>query len=348
MASLMPSGAPETFTGADGSAPNATNVVQTLNEGTGGGLSILGNQLRLRTGTVAQNRTSFRITGLSVADVETVFTWTVNSGLYGQVMVRAGSNVDTGNGYLLSLVPTDMTIGRHVSYSGPNLATVTHGFTNGQRVRTRVAMFGQVLRVRTWLATDPEPTSVWDLTVTDLVGSGGISGAGFVGWTASSATTGSKDLMIDDIDVQSTITPTQATLFATGSISMSGAETSTTNKKLLGSITPSGALTKSRAVVKILIGSIASSGLVKKTTLKAFAGSVAPATILTKRANKIMVGSIAPVALLRRAYVKRFAGSITPAGVTGTLAVGRIFGRPGIVVMSLVRRAEVSIRHRKG
>lgn len=347
---LMPSGAMETFTGSNGSSPSATNITTALNEGSGGTVTIQGNQLDLKTGTTQFNRTSVRITGLSVANFEVEFTWTVLalSYAFAACYLRSNSAIDGGQAYMFSLEPNDMTVTRHNptnTYAGPDLVTNTHGFTAGQVVRTRIALFGNVIRVRTWLASNSEPTSVWQINYTDT---GGFTTAGSVGFTVSSASAGSKDFLIDNVDIHDTITPTQATLNATGAITPAGALIKRANRSFTGAMTPAGALTKSRAVVRAMLGAITPAGALAKRPNKIMAGTVAPVGILVKRPSKLLAGVITPAALLKRAYVKRFTGAVTPAGVTDVLNVGRIFGRPGIVVMSLIKRAEIRIRHRKG
>jgi hypothetical protein len=345
MASVMPSGVPETFTGADGSVP--AQVTQALNEGSGGGISVQGNQLRVRTGGTTGNRTSVRLTGVSKTDVEMVFTWTVNSGLYGQAMLRsANASLDTGNTYQFSLVPNDMTlVRRSPGYSGPALVTATHGFTNGQVVRTRVAVFGQVLYARTWLAVDPEPTSVWQIIYTDT---GGITATGSLGISASSASTGSKDLFVDDLDAKDVLTPTQATLFAAGSVGLAGTETSIVRKAFSAALASAGAFTKSRAVVRAFSGALSTAGAMKRGLGRTFGGVLAPAGAKRAVAGKKFASAITPTAAIRRSPVKRLAGTVAPAGLGVVLFVGRIFGRPGIVVMKLVQKASVRIRQRKG
>jgi hypothetical protein len=350
---LMPSGAMETFSGSNGATPSATNITTALNQGSGGSVTIQGNQCDLKTGTTQFNRTSIRITGLSVSDAEVEFTWTVLalSVAYCGFYLRANSPIDSGHGYLFSLEPNDMTVTRHnptATYAGPDLVTNTHGFTAGQVVKTRVALFGNVIRVRTWLASNSEPTSVWQIIYTDPSGSGGFTTAGSVGWTVSSASAGSKDFLIDSIDIHNAITPSQATLAATGGITPGGVLTKIPAKKFTGAMTPAGAFAKTRVVLKAMAGAITPTGLLAKIPQKALAGNVTPAGILVRRPNKKFAGVIAPAAALKRAYIKRFTGAITPAGVGVVLGVGRIFGRPGIVVMSLIQRAEVRIRHRKG
>lgn len=350
---LMPSGAMETFTGSNGSAPNATNITLALNQGSGGGITIQGNQLRIRTGTTQFNRTSVRLTGISLADWEVEFDWVVpsNSINFAQMMCRGGNSIDANEGYIFSLEPNDMTVTRHNpvnTYSGPSLVTDTHGFTTGQLVRTRVAMFGYRIRSRTWLVGDPEPTSVWQIDYTDPSGSGGINQAGAIGWSTSSATSGSKDFFVDNIDLHDTITPSQATLFATGGITPTGVLVKQPRKLFAGAMTPAGALTKSRAVTRSFAGAITPAGALMKSLPRNFAGVITPAGVLKRQPNKKFVGAVTPAGATRKSMIKTFAGSIAPTGAAVVTFVGRIFGRPGLVVMKLLERAEVRIRHRNG
>ncbi len=350
---LMPTGAAETFTGSNGATPNATNIVVALNQGTGGAITIQSNGLRMRTGTAQFNRLSIRLGSVSVSNCEVEFTWTVaaTSVLFAHAIIRSNNTIDAGHGYLFSLEPNDMTCTRHnptTTYAGPDLSTITHGFTAGQVVRTRIAIFADRIRARTWLAANPEPTSTWQMDYTDTSGAGGFTTAGSIGFTASAATAGSKDFFMDDIDVHDTITPTQATLAAGGSITPAGACVKRTNKAFAGSTTPTGALTKMRVVVRAFVGSITPAGALLKAFPRVFTGSTTPAGAFAKRANKKFAGTTTPAATIIKRPNRRFAGSITPTGVGVVDFLGRVFGRPGTVVMTLIQRAEVRVRYRKG
>lgn len=347
---LMPSGAVETFTGSNGSTPSTTNTTVAINEGSGGGISIQGNQLRIRTGTTQLNRTSTRITGVSVSDAEVVFDWVVQavSSIFMGVFMRANSAIDSGHGYYFSLQPNDMTVTRFnptLTYSGSSLVTNTHGFTVGQTVRTRIALFGTRIRVRSWLASNPETTNAWQIDYTDT---GGFTTAGFVGFTASSATAGSKDAFYDNIDLWDTVTPTQAILAAGGSIGPTGALIKRPGKSFIAAITPTGALVKGRAVTRTFTAAITPTGALAKALPRLFAGAVTPTGILKRSPMKNFVAAVTPSGLVRRIANRSFAGSITPTGDFATTFLGRVFGRPGIVVMKLIQRAEIRIRHRKG
>lgn len=343
----MPSGAKETFTGANGATPSTTNITLAFNIGTGGGISIQSNQLRIRTGTLINDRTSIRLTGVSVANCEVEFDWTVLSFSLGYAlfMIRANTAIDSGTGYFISLKPTDMELSKSTSYNGTDVVTYTHGFPVGSALTTRVAMFGSRIRVRTWLTSGSEPTSVWQIDWTDP---GTALSAGAIGWTLASASSGSKDAFFDNFDVHDTITPGQATLNATGSITPAGALINRPSKKFAASITPTGALGRTRVVLKALAGSITPTGAFNKALVRSFAGSLTPTGVLRRSGLKRFTASVTSTATLRRTPAKRMTGSVTPVGAGVVMFIGRIFGRPGLIVMRLVQRAEVRIRHRKG
>jgi len=350
MASLLPSGAAvETFTGADGSAPNATNWTVARNEGTGGSVTIQGNRCRLRCGNADGNRISLRVTGITaLADAEMVFDWDVTPNMYPTAILRSDSQISTVNGYTFSLRQNDMVVSRRVLPTPIDLVTNTHGFVFGDQVRSRIAIFGQRIRARTWLRSQPEPTNTWQIDYTDT---GGITTGGYVGVTmqSSSSAAGSVDFFIDNLSLSDTITPTQATLFATGNITPTSVEISTTKKLLTGAMTPGGVLTKSRAVLKVLAGAITPSGVLLKALPKVFTGQITPTNILTRSPAKKFAGALTPTAFIRRGPSRKFAGAITPTNTTTSVTfIGRVFGRPGLIVMTLVTRARVSIRHRKG
>jgi hypothetical protein len=349
MTSLLPSGAAvETFTGADGSAPNATNWTVARNEGTGGGITIQSNRCRLRCGTVGGNRISLRVTGITaLADSEIVFDWDVTPSMYPTLILRSDSQISTVNGYTFSLRQADMIVSRRVSPGFVDLVTYTHGFVYGDQVRTRVAIFGQRIRARTWDRNQPEPTGVWQIDYTDT---GGITAGGYVGITMQStgSTSGSLDFFIDNLSLTDTLTPTQATLNAVGSITPTGQKIFIPKKLLAGVMTPGGALIKSRAVYKVLTGTITPVGVLVKNIPRFFAGSIALTGNVIRKPNKKFTGVITPAGLYRKALVRKFAGTITPTGAGTPVFIGRIYGRPGVVVMTLIQRASVAIRHRKG
>lgn len=79
-----------------------------------------------------------------------------------------------------------------------------------------------------------------------------------------------------------------------------------------GSITPTGATT--RSVVIVRVGSITPTGIVSRALAILRAGSVTPAGQLTRASIFTRVGSITPTGLLQLLRGKTFTGSVTPTG----------------------------------
>lgn len=351
---LMPNGAvPDTFTGSNGAAWNSTNWTIALNQGTGGGATIQGNQGRIATGTVTGNRTSVRLLTSALLNSEIVFDWVVPvlNDQFPAVWARTPTAVDTASGYAFTLASGDMTLSyteTTSTYSGHDLVTYTHGFTAGTTVRTRIAVFGgtgtKTLKARTWLASGSEPTSSWQINTTDTHT---VNTAGYWGFTTNSGSTGSKNFFIDNVDLHDTETPSQATLAAAGGITPSATLVKVAGKKFTGATTPTGALVALRVVTRAFAGAITPAGALKKVVPKAFAGTITPAATLLKQARKNFAGAATPGANMIRSGIRKMSGAIAPAGALVAVNVGRVFGRPGLVAMQLLQRATVTVRHRR-
>jgi hypothetical protein len=354
MTDIMPNGGvPDTFTGSNGAAWNATNWAIALNQGSGGSVTIQGNQGRITTGTVAFNRTSVRLLTAARLDQEVVFDWVVPVALseFPYLYLRSPSAVDTASGYYFSLGANDMTCGYGETtntYNGVDIVTYTHGFVAGQVVRTRVAVFGgtgtKTLKARTWLASGTEDTSTWQISATDTHT---VNTAGFVGITTSSGSTGSKNFFIDNFDAFDVETPSQKTISVGGSITATGTLTKKVPKLFTGSITPTGALTKMRVVVRLFTGSITATGTFIKVPRKAFAGSITTTGLLVKVPHKAFSGSITAAGTLKRRTNKIFSGTITAVGSLTLTSLGRVFGAPGIVVVTIRKAGELRARFRR-
>lgn len=351
---LMPNGAvPETFTGSNGAALNATNWAIALNQGSGGGATIQGNQCRITTGSTAFNRTSIRLLTSAILNSEIVFDWVVpvSGDNFPAVWARSPTAVDTASGYYISLGSADTVLGYSqttATYTNVDTVTYTHGFTAGQIVRTRFAVFGgtgtKTLKARTWLASGSEPTSTWQINTTDTHT---VNTAGYWGFTTSSGSAGSKNFFIDNVDLHDTETPSQATLAAGGSITPTGALVKVVIKPFAGSITPTGALTKIKIVAKTFSGSITPTGALAKVAMKSLAGSITPTGALAKQARKTFTGAITPAAVLIRQARRKFSGGIAPTSALTESNVGHIFGRPGVIAMRMLQHATVVIRQRR-
>lgn len=347
MANLMPSGAAEPFSGTTGTTLAGTNFTIPTNEGSGGSCTYQSGQGRIRTGSSVGNRTSLKINRATLADGEMVFDWVVPtaSTMFAAAICRGGSSLNGDGGYFLAFNNSDITLSKYVpDFNGVSLATQSYSFTPGTLMRTRVAVFGSRTRMRTWVQANPENTATWDMDFTD---SGTQPTTGFWGFTNASNTSGSKDFFIDNLNLTDTITPSQATLLATASITPTGALNKSLLRKFIASTTPTGALTVHRVVVKLLTGSTTPAGALNKIVNKGLAGTTTPAGALKRVIQKQFGSSVTPSGALRRTVVKTFAGSAATAGEVVVTALGRIFGRPGIVVVKHRVVSEVRARIRR-
>ena len=167
--------------------------------------------------------------------------------------------------------------------------------------------------------------------------------------TASGAVTASSDQASNGrTAIVGYILPAGATISLTGSITPAGALTKTATKNFVGSITPAGAFAKIKVVTAFFSGAITPAGAITRSALKNFGGTLTPAGAFAKKVSKIFTGAITPAGSLIKRFNKKFTGSLTPSGAVSTTFLGRVFGKPGIVVMSMLRSSMISIRHRRG
>ena len=349
-ASLMPGGVQDSFTGSNGTTLANTNWAITTSEGSGYSWTIQGNQARLTTGTAVNNRISVRVNRATLADGEAVFDWVVpaSSTMYPAFYARAGSalNGDGGYYFLLNSTGGQIVMGKWVpNYTGNDLSTVSYSFTVGNIMRTRVAVFGSRIRMRTWLASNSEPTGVWDMDFTD---SGTQPTTGYWGFTNAAQTSGSKNFFIDNFNLLDTITPSQQSITVGGTISMAGALIKQVPKAFAGSITMSGVYSKIKVVSRIFGGSITMAGALKRNAAKSLGGSITPSGVVKRNVTKKLTGSITMTGSFGRRARKVFSGSITPTGATVITYVGRVFGYPGILVMRVFKPGDLRIRFRRG
>jgi hypothetical protein len=349
MTSLMPVSGVDTFTGSNGTSLANTNWVIALNEGSGGSWTIQGNQGRIRTGTTQFNRTSVRVNRADLADGEAVFEWVVPAAgtMFPAFYARAGANLNGDGGYyfLFNHGTGQIELGKWVpNFNGVSLSNISYTFTPGVLMKMRIAIFGSRIRMRLWPQANTEVTSTWDMDFTD---SGTQPTTGKWGFTNSSATAGSKDFFVDNFDLQDVITPSQATITVTGSTTPTGALTKKTIKTFIGSTTPTGALTKIKVVAKVFTGTTTPTGVLKKITIKTLTGATTPSGVLKKFVSKKYTGSTTPTGLILKKPSRKFTGSTTPTGAMLRQQFGRIFGRPGIVVVTHRLVGEVRTRIRR-
>lgn len=347
MASIL-AAPPETFTGTNGATPNTANTIVALNQGSGGSYTIQSNQGRLTTGTTQFNRTSARLVLTARADTEVLFDWvipTVGESFPAFWMRHSTNAIDTAAGYYFTLERDQMIVGRAAAYSGTDIITKTYsGRTVGQVMRTRIAVFGNTLKARTWLASGTEDTGTWDISTSDTA----VTAAGYYGFTISSASAGSKNLLVDNVNAFDSETPSQKAIAVGGTLTPGGTLMKQVPKFFTGSITPAGATLVRRIVVRIFTGSITATGAFAKRGNKLLAGAISTTGAFVKVPRKFLSGTITPAATLMRRVGKRFSGSITAAGSVLAVNAGRAFGVPGIVVMTIKKAGAVRARIRKG
>jgi hypothetical protein len=346
-ATLMPTGTTDTFTGTNGAAVSTTNW-NNIKADNGGAATIQSNGARLRTGATIGNRTSIRLNGGTRTDAEIDFVVTIpaaSPALYAAAWLRTQQFVDTQNGYYFTLEPGQLVFGKSdASYARTDLVTYTTSFVAGDVVHVRCAVFGNTMKARAWLQSLPEPTSTWNINTTNS----DQPSAGYIGVTIVSGTSGAKDLLLDDFSAWDTETPSQAVIVVGGSVTPTGALNKKTFKTFTGSSTPTGVLTKVRVVIRTFTGAVTPTGALAKKTIKSFAGSSTPTGILAKRPNKKFTGTVTPTGTLAKKVYKKFVGAVTPVGTLLTQTFGRIFGRPGIVVVTHRVVGTVRARIRRG
>ena len=173
--------ASDTFTGADGTAPNAAMWTPTL-AASGGSVALLGNQVALTPGAVAWagSAVSLFMSGAPAVfntDWDLMATLAPKNPISGQYIAFGVSNngsvrsgdVLPGYGYAIQLAPGSGLIGvsRVTSGSVANLSgDLPYTFTPGVAVNLRIAMVGgSTLKVWVWDVGTPVPSSpTWTAT----------------------------------------------------------------------------------------------------------------------------------------------------------------------------------------
>lgn len=347
MASIMPSGGVDTFTGSNGASFNSTNWVTSLVNGTGSA-TIQNNAGRIRTGTVAGQRISVRINTSPRRDAEFLFDWTIpsNATAYPRVLMRClDSALDTKSAYYFTLETNRMEAGIYdASYVGTAISTKAYtGRTAGQVIRTRIAIFGTEAKARSWLASSTEPTT-WDIELTSLSNTSN----GYFGITQATNDGGAIDLVIDNANLFDEIVSSLKKTNHASSITPQGSLTKALGRRFPASIAPTGTTSVRRVVVRKFSGTITGTTILNDQAGKALYGSTTATGRYRHRAGKWLRSTLAPMGTLRRIPVHRGAGSVAPVGRLDVHSVGRVFGRPGIVVMRVYKAGDVRGRVRRG
>jgi hypothetical protein len=137
-------------------------------------------------------------------------------------------------------------------------------------------------------------------------------------------------------------------VIASGSITPAGTLSKQVRRSAFtGVVTPAGTLSRVRGVARVFSGAITAVGTLKKQSGKVFSGVITPAGTLGKRVPKVFSGVITPAATLKRAFVKKMSGSITAHGSLNLMNAGRVFGRPGLAVITIVKAGWTRARVRR-
>lgn len=274
-------------------------------------------------------------------------TWTfgadVNSDCHCTVLAITGAN----NSSPIDGTPawTSNTGTLNTSHTFPSITTVQSA---SLRVGATNAIFGNPATTTTWTApsgwtTDapsPDASSYTHLGVFHHL----LTASGSTGTAV--ATSQRTTLSPGEMLLSFAIAPNTG-LQLSGSITAAGTLTKKTSKIFAGSITPAGTLAKVRVVVKVFTAAITPVGTFAKLTNKKLSGSVTPVGTFAKLMTKKLSGSITPAATMIRRVVKHLSGVITPVGTESLMDVGRVFGKPGIVVLSVVKAGWVRARVRR-
>lgn len=246
-------------------------------------------------------------------DVTPVFTGTTTAGAGGTSNVMTGVTIATAGAMLLSFCAIDSSTDTFSPTVPSGMTSI--GTTTGGGVG-RGMSFAEEVRA----STGATGTRTWVHSVS--VGHGGYNFA-----------------------LRPSTTPT---VLATGSITATGVLSKSTAKKFTGSSTATGALAVLKVVAKVFTGSITATGaLAKKITKNVFTGTSTPAGTFVKVPMKMLAGSITGTGFFRKAFPRVFTGTIATSGTFIPVALGRIFGRPGRAVVTVVRAAEAIIRIRR-
>lgn len=342
------------FTGTNGAAWSANWSSQVSS--TGASATIQANKGRLNGGTSsgASNKRCQRYSGTNLTDVEisgkVTLTTTNTSGV--EVWVRADNvTPDNGNGYFISMrlgQPALLLKGAGFTYptiggTGNNGVITGFNFAQNTEYGFRLYAVGSTIKAKVWATSGAEPGS-YQITVTDTSHTG--SGLTLLAANNSAASGMIADFddvkLTDGTDNQFTFT---GTCTATNGVFMRNL---VTKVPFTGTITSSGAWSYMKVTAKAFAGVITSTGALLKKPQKILSGVTASFGTVIKTTPKTFTGSSTASGFYKKAFVRKFTGTITSTGNAVIAFAGRIFGRPGIVKVTVEKAGAVRMRARRG
>jgi hypothetical protein len=318
------------FTGTNGAAWSGSWVAG--NSTSGASATIQSNMGRLNAGSLTgyTGKAARRISGLSIVDgrvrlYNVTFRGTVDGSL--TVCLRSDTDLDSGNGYylLLDRGAGNVRVVRWLSYGQSVLGSQSYSFVADAPHDVDFYVAGTSIKAWVWPSGDSKPTSPTLQFTNSEVSSAGVVGVVGVGGNAANG--------LIDID-RAVVTDGSGDLTITGLIAATGSLVKTPGKRLTGSITPSGATTRIKVILRTFTGSITGAGTLLRTRLRTFTGSITPAGTKIATPRKILTGSAQPAGAIKKGLLRTFTGSITPAGALVTNYLGRLVGDSATVQMT--------------
>ena len=341
------------FTGSNGAAWNATNWttsgVSSLNT-SGASATIQGNKGRLNAGTVTTygGKMAIRYAGSNVADAEWIGKFTLTTTVDGafECWLRASTSAPDGTGYILSVnlgTSNNVVITRANSFAYTTLSTSSVTVSQNTEYGFRFYVVGTTIKAKIWPTSGSEPSS-YTATVTDSA----VSAAGYSYFDSKGGN--SSGFIVDVEDV--TLTDGTSNQFTyTGSVQPGAGvfkRNLVTKNPFAGSTTAVGTWSYIKVVTRVFTASITGAGVLIKLPKKLLTGSSAPFGIQIKTVPKTITASIASSGVFRKAFVRKFLGTIATAGAITVTFAGRVFGRPGIVKVTVEKAGDVRLRVRRG
>lgn len=333
------------FTGTNGAAWDTGIWTNASVSTTGSSATIQGNKGRLNAGSGSgySGRKAMRHL-TTYADAEITCTFQLANTVDGSVqfMLRSDSIGDGASTYWMIIDKYGSArIGKDISASGTTLHNISFTMTQGPVYGAKFYVVGTSIKGKIWDTSGGEPGS-YNLTATDS----SITGAGYAMFKVLGG--GSSGFIVDFDDA--VLTNGVGNQFTyTGAVNSAGAlRRAFIKSPFTAAITPAGALIKLKVVTKLVTGAITSAGALRRVTTKLPTGAIAPAGTVRKVLPRTFASTITSSGFYRKAFVRNLAGAITSTGSLTTSWLGRVFGRPGIVRMTVRAAGWVSVRVRRG
>lgn len=342
----------DSFTGSNGAAWSAswtTTNVSSLNT-SGATQQIQGNKGRLNAGTVASygGHSVIRYSGSNVSDIEWIGKITFTTSIDGnfEAWARASTSSPDGTGYIFQLnlgTTNTVTVIRANSFTYTTLGQASVTLSQNTEYGWKFYVVGTSIKAKVWATSGSEPGS-YNLNLTDSA----VTAAGYSYVHAHGG--GSSGFIVDLDDI--TLTNGQSNQFTYTGQCQPGpgvfSRGTVTKNPFTGSVTATGAWSYIKVVTRTFTAAITGTGAFLKQGQKIFTGASQPSSNVYKMIPKTLAGSITATGVFRKAFVRKFTGTIATVGTVAANFAGRVFGRPGIVKVTVEKAGAVRMRARRG